>query len=500
MSSGSKVRTFAVWVALVVVGVLAWVALEDDRPIDYGSGEQLAADLHGAEVDIIIREDDGFDVYLLDGTSYSVIGEPDPGWNQLASSYGVPIETADDPLVDVAVIAIPVILLLLALVWFGRRMQTRGMGTFTEMRKSRARLLGETVHARFADVAGAEEAKLRLSDIVAWLGEPEKWRKAGVRVPRGILMEGPPGCGKTLLARAVAGEAGVPFFYVSGSEFVEMLVGVGAARVRDMFEEAKKKAPAVIFIDEIDAIGRRRGSGIGPSHEEREQTLNQLLVALDGVEGRGGDIVVLAATNRADILDPALLRPGRFDLHLRIPALDLAAREAALGIHLKGRTLDLSVNLATLAAKTAGWSGAELENLANEATLLSAREAMKTDASAQVRVGMADFESAIAAKKARQPGFDRLDAAMVASASQLVRPDEPIPVRVGLVGGGDVVGRLLWVDAQFIKVETSVEGGPPEARVFPKMQVQSIAADGVLESADPAASADPWAHQTPDLM
>ena len=493
----SRLRTVAVWVALVVVAVLAWVALEDNRPDSFGGGEQLAADLHGGEVDYIVREDDGFDVYLLEGTTYSVIGELDPGWHQLAASYGVPIEVGEDPLLDIAMIAIPVLLLLLALVWFGRRMQARGSGTFTEMRKSRARLLGETVHACFDDVAGADEAKLRLADIVAWLREPDKWRQAGVRVPRGILMEGPPGCGKTLLARAVAGEAGLPFFYVSGSEFVEMLVGVGAARVRDMFEQAKKKAPAVIFIDEIDAIGRRRGSGIGPSHEEREQTLNQLLVALDGVEGRGGDIVVLAATNRADILDPALLRPGRFDLHLRIPALDTAARETALGIHLKGRTLDLDVDLAALARKTTGWSGAELENLANEATLLSAREAMKVGA--PVRVAMSDFEAAIAARQARQPGFDRLDAAMVASASQLVRPDEPIPVRVGLVGGGEVVGRLLWVDAQFIKVETPSDSGPPDTCVFPKMQVQSISADGVLESADPAAATDLWANQTPDL-
>ncbi len=494
-------RTLAIWFSLVLVGVLAWVAIQDDGPPDRASSEQFATDVHEGLVDYIQPQSDGMDVYLGDGSSYTVQGLTDERWVDFALASGVVVQESDDSVVRIAYVVVPVVLVLLALVWFGRRLNAgKGMGSFTEMRKSRARLLGETVHARFDDVAGADEAKLRLADMVAWLKEPAKWTASGVRMPRGVLMEGPPGCGKTLLARAVAGEAGVPFFYVSGSEFVEMLVGVGAARVRDMFEEAKKKAPAVIFIDEIDAIGRRRGSGVGPSHEEREQTLNQLLVALDGVEGRGGDIIVLAATNRADILDPALLRPGRFDLHLRIPALTAEARLAALTIHLRGRTLDLDVQLDALAKKTVGLSGAELENLANEATLKAARRVLSAGGDgSQVRVTRADFESCLAERAARQPGFDRLDAAMVASASQLVRPDVPIPVQLTLVGGSELTGRLLWVDAQFVKVAAADDPDVSSAKVIPKMQVLTIAADGVLGAADPGEAVDPWAGQTPEL-
>ena len=494
-------RTLAVWLALLVVGLLAWTVLQDSGPDQVGSIETLTMDITDGNIDRLVVHDDGLEVYLDDGGSYAVEGVPAAEWVSYARSIGIDVDEGGDPLMDVAIIAVPALLIILALVWFGRRaMGGRGMGTFTEMRKSRARLLAENVHARFDDVAGADEAKLRLGDVVAWLSEPERWRASGVRMPRGVLMEGPPGCGKTLLARAVAGEAGVPFFYVSGSEFVEMLVGVGAARVRDMFEEAKKKAPAVIFIDEIDAIGRRRGSGVGPSHEEREQTLNQLLVALDGVEGRDGDIVVLAATNRADILDPALLRPGRFDLHLRIPPLGEEAREAALRIHLRGRALDLAVSLPTLAKQTVGLSGAELENLANEATLRAARRVLSEGGSAgAVRVQPDDFTHCLAERAARQPGFDRLDAAMVASASQLVRPDTPIPVRLLLVGGTEVTGQLLWVDAQFVKIAPGVDAENGPALVIPKMQVQSFAADGTLEAVDPTTATDPWAHQTPEL-
>lgn len=494
-------RTVLVWLVLLLVGVLAWTVLQDTGPSESMSWEVYATDVQEGAVELVVVQDDGIDVYLDDGGDYSVDGLTDPRWIDMARAAGVAVEYDDDPLYDVAIVAVPALLVVLALLWFARRAtQTSGMGSFAQMRKSRARLLAETVHARFDDVAGADEAKLRLGDVVAWLREPDRWRDSGVRMPRGVLMEGPPGCGKTLLARAVAGEAGVPFFYVSGSEFVEMLVGVGAARVRDMFEEAKKQAPAVIFIDEIDAIGRRRGSGVGPSHEEREQTLNQLLVALDGVEGRGGDIIVLAATNRADILDPALLRPGRFDLHLRIPALATEAREAALRIHLHGRTLDVGVDLGALARSTTGWSGAELENLANEATLRAARRVFEAEgAPGSVRVTGADFAACLAERAAREPGFDRLDAAMVASASQLVRPDLPIPVQLTLVGGMELSGRLLWVDAQFVKIAPAdgTDAGP--ARVIPKMQVVSIAGDGPLDAADPLASADPWAHQVPEL-
>lgn len=230
----------------------------------------------------------------------------------------------------------------------------------------------ENVKVRFDDVAGAEEEKQELVEIVEFLKAPDRFTKLGARIPAGVLLEGPPGTGKTLLAKAVAGEAGVPFFSISGSEFVEMFVGVGASRVRDLFENAKKEAPAIIFIDEIDAVGRSRGIGIGGGHDEREQTLNQLLVEMDGFEGNEG-VIVMAATNRADVLDPALLRPGRFDRQILVGNPDVKGREAILKVHSRNKKLNESVNLKLVAQQTPGFSGADLENLLNEAALLAAR-------------------------------------------------------------------------------------------------------------------------------
>ncbi|PIP29131.1 cell division protein FtsH [Candidatus Kuenenbacteria bacterium CG23_combo_of_CG06-09_8_20_14_all_39_39] len=225
---------------------------------------------------------------------------------------------------------------------------------------------------KFVDVAGAKEAKNELEEIVQFLKHPKKFINLGAKIPKGVLLIGPPGCGKTLLARAVAGEAGVPFFYVSGSEFVEMFVGVGASRVRSLFQKAKKNAPCIVFLDELDAVGRRRGAGIGGSHDEREQTLNQILVEMDGFEPNEG-IITLAATNRSDVLDPALLRPGRFDRRVVVDLPDLKDREEILKIHTQGKILDSQINLHTLAARTPGFSGADLANLLNEAAILAAK-------------------------------------------------------------------------------------------------------------------------------
>ena len=239
--------------------------------------------------------------------------------------------------------------------------------------RSRAKVVGEDkTGVTFVDVAGADEAKEELSEIVDFLKEPERFTKLGGKIPRGVLLMGPPGCGKTLLARAVAGEADVAFFSISGSDFVEMFVGVGAARVRDLFNTAKQKAPCIIFVDEIDAVGRHRGSGMGGGHDEREQTLNQLLVEMDGFDGRK-HVIVIAATNRPDILDPALLRPGRFDRHVVLDAPDLRGREAILKIHSKGKPLAADVDLTRIARRTPGFSGADLANVMNEAALLAAR-------------------------------------------------------------------------------------------------------------------------------
>ncbi|WP_455034226.1 ATP-dependent zinc metalloprotease FtsH [Lachnoanaerobaculum gingivalis] len=238
--------------------------------------------------------------------------------------------------------------------------------------KSRARIV-KTANINFSKVAGLEEEKEELAEVVDFLKDPGKYTRLGARIPKGIILVGPPGTGKTLLAKAVAGEAGVPFFTISGSDFVEMFVGVGASRVRDLFEDAKKNAPCIIFIDEIDAVGRRRGSGLGGSHDEREQTLNQLLVEMDGFGGNQG-IIVMAATNRVDILDPALLRPGRFDRKVSVGRPDVAAREAILKIHASSKPLGDDVDLHSVARQTSGFTGADLENLMNESAILSARE------------------------------------------------------------------------------------------------------------------------------
>jgi cell division protease FtsH len=239
----------------------------------------------------------------------------------------------------------------------------------------------------FADVAGVDEAKQELHEVVDFLKFPEKFAALGARIPKGVLLVGPPGTGKTLLSRAVAGEAGVPFFSISGSEFVEMFVGVGASRVRDLFEQAKRNSPCIIFIDEIDAVGRQRGAGLGGSHDEREQTLNQILVEMDGFDSNT-NVIVIAATNRPDVLDPALLRPGRFDRHVVLPPPDIGGRKAVLDVHAKGKPLETTVDLGVLAKQTPGFSGADLANLINEGAILAARRNKQT-------IGMSELEAAI---------------------------------------------------------------------------------------------------------
>ncbi len=281
----------------------------------------------------------------------------------------------------------PLVLLFGVMLWMGRQATKSQQGVFS-FRQSRARKVQpDQPKVTFADVAGADEAKQDLQEVVAFLREPQKYHDLGARIPRGVLLVGPPGTGKTLLARAVAGEAGVPFFSLSASEFVEMFVGVGASRVRDLFQQAKQAAPAIIFIDELDAVGRRRGAGLGNVNDEREQTLNQLLVEMDGFDERH-ELIVIAATNRPDVLDPALLRPGRFDRQVVVASPDRRGRLGILRIHTRGLRLSPDVNLDTLAGITAGMSGADLANLSNEAALLAARLG-------QAEIHMSDFESAL---------------------------------------------------------------------------------------------------------
>jgi cell division protease FtsH len=292
-------------------------------------------------------------------------------------------------LMQLFISSFPILLLIAVWVYFMRQMQGGGSGGRGAMSfgKSRARLLGEDqVSVTFADVAGVEEAKEEVSEIVDFLKDPAKFQRLGGKIPKGVLMVGSPGTGKTLLARAIAGEAKVPFFTISGSDFVEMFVGVGASRVRDMFEQAKKHAPCIIFIDEIDAVGRHRGAGLGGGHDEREQTLNQLLVEMDGFEGNEG-IIVIAATNRPDVLDPALLRPGRFDRQVVVPLPDVRGREQILKVHMRKVPLADDVRPGIIARGTPGFSGADLANLVNEAALFAARANRRT-------VTMEEFEKA----------------------------------------------------------------------------------------------------------
>lgn len=317
----------------------------------------------------------------------------------------------------------PMLLLIGVWVFFMRQMQGGGGRGAMSFGRSRARLLGEDqVKVTFADVAGVDEAKEEVKELVDFLRDPTKFQKLGGRIPRGVLLVGSPGTGKTLLARAVAGEAKVPFFTISGSDFVEMFVGVGASRVRDMFEQAKKQSPCIIFIDEIDAVGRHRGAGLGGGHDEREQTLNQLLVEMDGFEGNEG-VIVIAATNRPDVLDPALLRPGRFDRQVVVPLPDIRGREQILKVHLNKIQIDNTVEIMPVARGTPGFSGADLANLVNEAALFAARANKQ-------KVGMIELDKA---KDKIMMGAERRSMVMTESEKKLTAFHEAGHAIVGLL-------------------------------------------------------------------
>ena len=307
------------------------------------------------------------------------ISKNDDNLTQKLVDKGIKVTQAEtpepSPLFSLLSSLLPV-LLLVGLFFFFMSQTQGGGGKMSQFGKSKARMtVDSSKRVTFNDVAGADEVKEELSEVVDFLKKPQKFKAIGAKIPKGVLLFGPPGTGKTLLARAVAGEAGVPFFTISGSDFVEMFVGVGASRVRDLFEQAKKNSPCIIFIDEIDAVGRQRGAGVGGGHDEREQTLNQLLVEMDGFDANEG-IIILAATNRPDILDPALLRPGRFDRQVTVGRPDVRGREEILKVHVRNKPLSAEVDLKVIAKQTAGFTGADLANLVNEAALLAAREGL----------------------------------------------------------------------------------------------------------------------------
>ena len=336
---------------------------------------------------VTITNDHGIKGKLKNGTEFNSYAPSDETLIKTLQDNGVEITAAppEQPAWWMSLLGSAIPIIILVVLFFFIMQQTQGGGgRVMNFGKSRAKLMGEgNVKVSFKDVAGAEEAKQELEEVVEFLKDPGKFTTIGAKIPKGVLLAGPPGTGKTLLAKAVAGEAGVPFFTISGSDFVEMFVGVGASRVRDLFTQAKKNAPCIIFIDEIDAVGRQRGAGLGGGHDEREQTLNQLLVEMDGFGANEG-IITIAATNRPDILDPALLRPGRFDRQVIVGRPDLRGREAILKVHARNKPLADDVDLKTIAKKTPGFTGADLNNLLNEAALLAARLNKKVITMAEV--------------------------------------------------------------------------------------------------------------------
>jgi cell division protease FtsH len=348
------------------------------------------AKVDAGEVDEVTIKDSNISGRLKEGSKFRTYaaGYPDLVKDLRTKNVKITVKPPDQNpwYVNVFFSFGPIILLVLVWVFFMKQMQMGGNKAMS-FGRARAKLVSDkSVKVTFADVAGIEEAKDEVEEIIEFLKDPQKFSKLGGKIPKGALLVGSPGTGKTLLAKAIAGEAGVPFFSISGSDFVEMFVGVGASRVRDLFDQAKKSAPCIVFIDEIDAVGRHRGAGLGGGHDEREQTLNQLLVEMDGFEGNEG-VIILAATNRPDVLDPALLRPGRFDRQIVVPTPDVKGRQAILHVHTRSIPLAEGVNLEKIARGTPGFSGADLANLVNEAALVAARKSKD-------RVDMSDFEFA----------------------------------------------------------------------------------------------------------
>ena len=389
----SNNRNIAFWLVLFLLIVVLFNVFSSgtsslqSREISYSD---FVASVERGEVATVILDGENIRFKGGDNVEYVTVRPADTNVTDLliANQVVVRAEKQEQSLFQSFIMSIlPFLLLIGVWIYFMNRMQGGGRGGAMGFGKSRAKLLTEKQgRVTFDDVAGIDEAKEELEEIVEFLRNPQKFSKLGGKIPRGALLVGPPGTGKTLLARAIAGEAGVPFFTISGSDFVEMFVGVGASRVRDMFEQAKKNAPCIVFIDEIDAVGRNRGAGYGGGNDEREQTLNQLLVEMDGFEENEG-VIILAATNRRDVLDPALLRPGRFDRQVNVPNPDIKGREKILNVHARKTPLGPDVDLRLIARGTPGFSGADLANLVNEAALMAARIG-------RTFVSMVDFENA----------------------------------------------------------------------------------------------------------
>lgn len=389
-------RNVAIWVIIVLAAIGVLAAFQpggSHQAVQKIAYSDFVHDVERHEVRSVAIREQNISGVLTNGTSFETYAPSDPTIVSRLTEAGVevtahPPQSDDNPILRYIAAYLPIILMVGLGFMLFRQMQNGGAGRGAmSFGKSRAKMMVEKKgRVTFADVAGVEESKEELVEIVDFLKDPQKYTRLGGKIPKGVLLVGPPGTGKTLLARAVAGEANVPFFSVSGSDFVEMFVGVGASRVRDMFEQGKKNAPCIIFIDEIDAVGRQRGAGMGGGNDEREQTLNQMLVEMDGFDSNEG-VILIAATNRPDVLDRALLRPGRFDRQVVVPNPDVKGREKILQVHMKKLPLSSDVNPKVIARGTVGFSGAELANLVNEAALFAARLGLKT-------VSMAQFDKA----------------------------------------------------------------------------------------------------------
>jgi cell division protease FtsH len=430
---------------LLFIIIIAMILVQIQQPSQQETLtiNEVAADIRAGRVARVIEDNDRLRVIYRDSTDTERVSHKESLSTlveQLAALGVTPAEMAPENVkieirppsawLNVLTVLgyIAPFIILAAVFWFVFRQAQGSNNAAMSFGKSRARMFsGDHPTVTFVDVAGVEEAKEDLKEVVEFLREPEKFISLGARIPKGVLLVGPPGTGKTLLAKAVSGEAGVPFFSISGSEFVEMFVGVGASRVRDLFEQAKRHSPCIVFVDEIDAVGRQRGAGLGGSHDEREQTLNQLLVEMDGFD-TDTNIIMVAATNRPDILDPALLRPGRFDRQVVLDRPDVKGREAILNVHVKGKPLEPSVDLSLLARGTPGFVGADLENLVNEAAILAARRNKKS-------IGQPEFQEAIERVVA---GPERR--------SRLISPDEKLIIAYHEAGHAIVSNALPNAD------------------------------------------------------
>ncbi len=465
----SRSQSFLVYFLLIVaIGAMLFMAFRDSATgKDPLTINKVAQQVQAGEVaKIVIESDDTFTVVMKNGElkngeqeGIASRKEPNATLVEQLVSLGVTADklSPENLVIEVRepslwagfgtlIVYILPILLMVGVLWFIMRQAQGSNNAAMSFGKSRARMFsGEHPTVTFADVAGAEESKQELAEVVEFLKEPQKFIQLGARIPKGVLLVGPPGTGKTLLAKAVSGEAGVPFFSISGSEFVEMFVGVGASRVRDLFDQAKRHSPCIIFVDEIDAVGRQRGAGLGGSHDEREQTLNQMLVEMDGFD-TDTNVIIIAATNRPDILDPALMRPGRFDRRVTLDRPDVKGREAILKVHVKGKPLEPEVDLASVARGTPGFVGADLENLVNEGALLAARRNKKSigqselnEAIERVVMGPERKSRLISDEEKRIIAYHEAGHAVVANA---IAEADPVQ-KVTIVGRGQA-GGVTW--------------------------------------------------------